>query len=164
MTETNPQHGPRIEMWTRDLAPYGATNVQETVWERLQQLKEEGAITDISINAWGGRIDAAAMAAIEGCVPPAREVVDTFTTWASEREYSLQPAFETREVGLLVSEETREVIVPPIICLAVYDADELHAVFPYSDGEAVHSVGDGLDLLEADDDRFTAGKPEIAAE
>lgn len=145
MTDANPQQGPRIELWVRDCAPSGATNVQDTDCGRLQQIKDEGKITDVPMNVWGGRIDAEAADTMEGGVSPAREAVDTFETWASEHGYSLQPAFETRAIGSLVTDETREVIVPPIICLAVYDGNDLQAVFPYSDGEAVHTVSECLD-------------------
>lgn len=164
LTETTAEQGPRIEVWARGLAPYGATNVRERVCDRLRQLKDEGKITDISMATWGERIDAAPVDAREAFVSPAQEAVTEFETWALEHSYSLQPAFETREIGLPVTGQRREVVVPPVVCLAVYDDSELQAVFPYSDGETVYTVSNCLDLLEADDTRFTADNSEITSE
>lgn len=146
----------------RDHAPYGALPVQETVYERLEHLQEEGTIAGVTTAAWGGLIETVPIAATEGFVPPARARVDEFETWAARHGVTLKPAFETREIGLLTADETREAIVPPVVCLAVYQGDELKRVFPHADGEAVHTVHDGLDRLETDADQFTTDEPELA--
>ncbi|WP_425433276.1 HTH domain-containing protein [Haloarcula nitratireducens] len=44
-----------------------------------------------------------------------------------------------------------------MLCLAVYEHDELGTVFPYTDGECTYTVGDGLSRLETEPEDLTAG-------
>lgn len=48
----------------------------------------------------------------------------------------------------MLDDGTREVWVVPLLTLAVYEEDELEAVYPHADGDRVRTVDDGLATLE----------------
>ncbi len=37
----------------------------------------------------------------------------------------------------------------PLLCLAVYEAETIRAVYPHVNGEDVHTIHDGVDALES---------------
>ena len=47
--------------------------------------------------------------------------------------------------------DPKEVVDLPIVCLAVYEDDDLRTVLPCADGDDIYTVGDGLDALEGPD-------------
>jgi hypothetical protein len=53
-------------------------------------------------------------------------------------------------------DQVDEVVVFPIVSLALYDATQLQAVFPCSDVEHVYTVGDALDAFERGDEAWLA--------
>lgn len=73
------------------------------------------------------------------------EVVTEFERWAADRDCTLRPAFERRSAR--VPEETR--LMLPLLCLAVYEAEAIRAVYPHVNGEDVHTIHDGVDALES---------------
>ncbi|QLD87653.1 hypothetical protein HWV07_00820 [Natronomonas salina] len=84
---------------------------------------------------------------------PHREVVEEFERfdeWADRRGVSVRPPFETRTRTSMVEEGGVDVLVTPVLCLAVYREERLVSVFPHSDGETTYSVERALDRLEAD--------------
>lgn len=84
---------------------------------------------------------------------PHREVVEEFERfdeWAARRGVSVRPPFETRTRTSMVEDGGVDVLVTPVLCLAVYREERLVSVFPHSDGETTYSVERALDRLEAD--------------
>lgn len=85
---------------------------------------------------------------------PHREVLDEFgrfEEWARRRGVSIRPPFETRTRTSIVEDDDVEVLVTPVLCLAVYRDERLVAVFPHSDGEVTYTVEDALDRIEAEE-------------
>ncbi|MEF8814800.1 MAG: HTH domain-containing protein [Halovenus sp.] len=58
-----------------------------------------------------------------------------------------------------MSEETCEVVVFPLTCLAVYGDGKLRAVFPCSSEERTWTVDDCLDWIEVTRDRRSPDSP-----
>lgn len=114
--------------------------------ERAQALEESGLVDDVVVRSWPDtvRLDD------DG---PHREVVEEFQRfeeWADGRGVTVRPPFETRTRASMVEEEGVDVLVTPVLCLAVYREERLVSVFPHSDGETTYSVERVLDRLEAD--------------
>lgn len=119
--------------------------VEERI-ERAQALEESGLVDDVVVRSWPDtvRLDD------DG---PHREVVEEFQRfeeWADGRGVTVRPPFETRTRASMVEEEGVDVLVTPVLCLAVYREERLVSVFPHSDGETTYSVERALDRLEAD--------------
>ncbi len=136
----------RAVLRLRTLAPYGINGTQETVIDRLKGLVESGSLSDLDVDAWG-----ASVRTTENDVTAVRETVSEFVEWADRNGCSLTPAFEWREDNSFLDEEHGQgsVVVLPLLCLAVYDGETLKAVYPHRDGEAVCTIHDGIEALEA---------------
>lgn len=134
----------RAKLFLRSAAIGSIDDIQERMYERLERLATDDIIDSVECEIWGRDIPADPDAKT-----PVRETYDEFVKWADEHECSLAPAFSIRKVGTMVSEETRNVISMPMVCLAVYEGDEVQAVFPCLDDDEVYTVQDGLAELEA---------------
>lgn len=115
--------------------------------ERLHQLVAAGMLTHIDIAVWGPSI--AANPAHPTDPSPRRETYLEFDQWARNHEYTLTPAFYRRTAGSLVDDVHSEVIMCPLICLGIYEGQTVQTVYPYSDGETVYTIHDGLTELES---------------
>lgn len=114
----------------------------------LERLEADGVIDDFTVGAWPAevRLDDPA---------PHSEVVDMFEqfeAWAAQWDVSICPPFAVETRVSEITDETREVLITPIQCLAVYVNDVLLEVFPHStdptgDGDT-YTVREALDLLE----------------
>ena len=141
-------------LYVRDHTPASTYDRQRAVCERLRRLRERGVLDAVAVESWGNRVLAADN---DDDDPPdiddeARAVRDTYRAieeWAAERGYTLAPAFETRTVGSLVSNERRDVTVLPAMCLVVFDDGSIRDVSPCSTGSGVRTVEDGLAALES---------------
>lgn len=127
--------------------PDDISEVQNDLIGRLQQLVADGLLTHIDIAVWGPAIEA---------TPPdptdpssAREMFLEFDHWARSHGYTLAPAFYRRTAGSLVDEYHPEIIMCPLICLGIYKGETVDAVYPYSDGDRVYTIHDGIKELES---------------
>ena len=80
-----------------------------------------------------------------------REVVDDFgrfREWADRREVTVEPPFEVRTRSSIVEEDGVDVLVTPVLCLAVYRDERLVGVYPHSDGEETYPVERALERLQ----------------
>ena len=80
-----------------------------------------------------------------------REVVDDFgrfREWADRREVTVEPPFEVRTRSSIVEEDGVDVLVTPVLCLAVYRDERLVGVYPHSDGEETYTVERALERLQ----------------
>lgn len=139
-----PKRRRRVELFIRSSAP-ATRDCQISAVERLRKLNDSERIENIEVRQWETRIP------INDKPTETQEVYAAFSEWAREYGVNLHPAFNTRECHSLVTNKTHTALELPVLCLAVSEGDRLHAVFPYTSEERTHTVGDGFDLLEADD-------------
>lgn len=139
----------RAELFVRSAAPSGVADLQRRLCDRLERLVDDGVLESIECEIWGRSIPA------EGdSKTSVREKYDEFVEWAVSHDRSLAPAFSVRETGTLASEETHRVVSVPMLCLAVYERDDLQAVYPCLDDEEVYTVEDGIRALEGKEEPF----------
>ncbi len=140
-------------VYLRSLAPSVIDETRDHL-SRLESLVEEGSLLGYEVELWGDAISC------DPTYPAGRELCETverFERWAEDRGCSLEPGFSRGEICSLVSEETHDVIRPPMVCLAVYEGETLAAVYPHRDG-STRTVADGL----ADLERRNASDPIVA--
>lgn len=143
---------PRVELRVREPTPADVYDRQAAVYERLRQLREAGKVSDVSVEVWGRRVrvgDDADAAEIDDGAQSIRDTYRAFEEWAARSGHALTPAFDTRECGTIASNGKCEVIVFPVMCLAIYDGEAVQAVFPCSTGDDVRTVEDGLAAIES---------------
>jgi hypothetical protein len=148
MTTGHAPTGPRVELRVRSHTSGGAHEQHRELIRRLHHLEEAGAIESVTVEAWGTSVEIP----VDGVQDePANDVLEQyaeFEAWAEQNGHTLEPAFRTRTASSLLSEESWEEMIFPMFCLAVYDGDDLKAVFPCADAEGVQTVEDCLTQLE----------------
>lgn len=136
----------RVELYLRG-DTYGTYERQKAVLDRVKGLETEGVVADANVDTSWQRIRTPELDSRD----PAIETYEEFGEWAAENGYSLEPAFERRQRSYLGTDTVHDVVVFPVTCLAVYEGNDLVAVFPCSDesGEIHFTVQDCLDAFEA---------------
>lgn len=147
----------RAVLRVRTLGPSGLNPPQIEVIDRLETLSEgeDGPIDEFDVDVWGASMgitqsDARALGNIH-------ERITEFEQWADEHGCTLGPAFKRRGTTSAAatepeteSNDTREEgIIPPLLCLAVYDGETIAAVYPHGDGGEVATIHDGVEALES---------------
>lgn len=132
------------ELWLRR-DTYGTYDVQQSVRDRVHELESRGVLGDSTVSGWGTE----QLTYETDCRSAVLAVLEAFETWAERNDVSLEPAFERRELSPLLSSESYEVAVFPVVCLVLYEGNDLRGVFPVHDDDEVHTVEDCLDALEA---------------
>lgn len=117
---------PRVVVWTRARSPPPGDARRETI-ATLRELDAADVLADVTVHTWGRSVPASPPETDES---PVRDRVERFQAWAARTDHSLEPAFRYRERTTLVSAHAEAVIRLPMLCLAVYDRDDLVAVFP----------------------------------
>jgi hypothetical protein len=84
----------------------------------------------------------------------AMEAYEEFEAWAEANEFSLEPGFQQRTRSFIGMDDVEEVVVFPVVALALYDADDLRAVFPCTDGDRTHTVESALAAFERGDEEW----------
>lgn len=115
--------------------------------ERLREFDRTGVIDELRVEAWPDEVP------LEGG-PDHSDVVqrfEAFRAWADRLGASIRPAFTVRERTTLVADETRAVLVLPVVCLSIHVDGELASVVPHAEGETTYAVEDALADLEAVD-------------
>ena len=74
---------------------------------------------------------------------------EEFREWARNNDAQLEPAFRRRVRSYVGQTEATEVVVFPVVCLALYSGDELLTVCPSTVGGEHVTVHDCLDALNA---------------
>jgi hypothetical protein len=139
----------RIEAYLRR-DTYGTFDAQRRVLDRLGDLEGGGVLGAVGTDRWHAR-QTMEYDHREGALATYEEFLD----WARHNAADLEPAFERRIRTLIGGTEAREVVVFPVICLAVYRTDRLRAVFPSSVDGTHFTVHDCLDAFESGNvDRF----------
>lgn len=136
-----------VELYVRSLSPQGAADRQETVIDRLAALEEQGAIEAFSLIVWGPRFAPGSAAARTTTGRELGRRIDAFERWVAAAKKPDELAFECREVHSLVTDEKREEVVLPVLCLAVYQGETLRCVSPWRATRTTHSIDDCLDAI-----------------
>lgn len=133
------------ELWLRQ-DTYGTYEAQQEVLDQMERLEETGVLDTSTVTGWGKEV-----LTVEASVrSEALVALESFEDWAEEAGVSLEPGFERRTESPLLSTGTYEVAVFPVVCLALYEGNDVCGVFPCTDGEDVHTVKDALDTLAVD--------------
>ncbi|WP_251344237.1 HTH domain-containing protein [Haloplanus halophilus] len=150
---TDEQSTPRVELRLRDPTHSSVDERQRRVYERLAKLHRAGEIADVSVEVWGKQVRARTPRnpTDDALVEPARAAFEEFEAWAKRNDSRLEPAFSTHTYGSIVGDEPTEVIRFPVVCLAVYDGDDLLSVVPRSTDGGVRTVDDCLATLRSRD-------------
>jgi len=141
--ETTPPEREAV-LYMRSVAPSGINHVQEETIERLEHLRDDNGLDAVDDEIWGHSIPA------DDSKVAVKKAYDEFEEWADEHGYTLAPAFHVRETGTIVSERSHTVISVPLLCLGIYNASEVEAVFPCTDEERTYTIEDGLRALEVE--------------
>lgn len=143
----------RVELFVRSSVPSVARERQAAAIERLYALDD--SIDAVGVRSWEKRIPIDA----HGDRRETHHVYETLLDWACEHGVELRPFFETRECYSSITGESHTALVLPVMCLAVYEDDRLHGVYPHADADRTYAVGDALDALESDEGRPSAPPP-----
>jgi hypothetical protein len=143
---------PRVELRVRDPTNTNVGDQLRTIYERLARLREDSKIAGVDAEIWGKQVRARTPAnpTDDPIVGPARTKYEEFESWANRTGHDLEPAFSTHTLGSLVDDERETVVRFPVICLAVYDDDDLLAVAPCTTDDGVRTVDDCLNALRSD--------------
>ena len=133
------------ELWLRQ-DTYGTYEAQHDVLDRMRRLEEAGVLDESTVAGWGKQV-----LTFEADVrSETLTVLDSFERWAEEAGVSLEPAFDRRVESPMLSSETHEVAVFPVVCFALYEGNDVRAVFPCTTEEGTYTVEDALDTLALD--------------
>lgn len=151
--------GRSIELFVRSLEPAAAPGPDHA--GRVRALAAAGRVADANVTVWGTEVGLSTTAVR---TPRGKCILDRVAelrAWADERDVTVVPFFESREVTSSVTGEAYTALRLPVSCLAEYDGGELVHVAPYTDGTAVCSVDDRLRRLEGSGD--PAGESDAGA-
>jgi len=141
--------GRRVGLYLCAEPQFGVENQKQAVIDRLNELEREGKIAGYETYIWGREIRPTGP--LEG-TDYHRSVLESlreFEEWLRANGTPVDRLFKRREVDSDIVDETYTVISLPMMCLAVYDDDELSGVYPYCDREGSYTVRDCLSELEA---------------
>ncbi|MDG5759354.1 hypothetical protein QA600_08365 [Natronococcus sp. A-GB1] len=96
--------------------------------ESLRACEEEGTIDELLVRSWPKEVGLSENSPYQEVL----ETYDRFEQWADRRNVSIRPPFRIRTTTSQVTDERREVLVTPLLCLECYADDELVAVYPHS--------------------------------
>ena len=136
----------RAELYLRG-DTYGTYDAQQDVLGRVGRLEADDVIAASTVADEWQRIRTMNEDRRDGALTTYRE----FAEWARHNGYSLEPAFEQRTRSYVGLNRVDDVVVFPMVSLAIYEGEELQAVFPCSDEERNYRVQDCLDAIERGD-------------
>lgn len=138
---------PRVELWVRETTPYGVADRVRSIHERFRDLERRGSVADVDLDVWG-RVVAVSGDAVGDVSDALNAKVKEFRAWAEHAGCTLEPAFSVRRRDAAPGHGSDAVLVLPVVCAALYDGDDLLAVFPHTDDGDVRPVSDCLERLE----------------
>lgn len=141
----------RAELYLRG-DTYGTFDAQQQVLNRVKRLEANGVFSESMVAGEWQRIRTMA----EDKRSEAIQTYEEFGDWAGQNGHSLEPAFERRTRSYVGMERVDDVVVFPVVSLAIYDDDDLEGVFPCSDAERTYTVGDALEAFERGDENWLA--------
>jgi hypothetical protein len=135
----------RAELFLRDSVPIAATTEQSRILGRLQALAAAGVVAALSVQRWPHRVTV-------GDTQARREfaLCREFEAWADAHGVRLAPAFERHDCHNSFTDSHYRTAVLPVVCLALYDDDDLVALYPHTCETGIRTVLDGISMLEAE--------------
>ena len=142
--QSNREGERRAALFVRNELPPPAREQARAVQRRLDDLATRGILDAVDVEFWEKRVP------IADCAPAVRDTYLAFEAWATDAGARLTPFFQTRECYTRDGAETCDWLVVPTMCLAVYEAGDLAAVYPHARGDETAAVRDGLDAIGAE--------------
>lgn len=136
----------RAELYLRG-DTYGTFEAQQEILKRVRELESGERLADVDVEWAWERIRTIDEDHRDGAIETYREFAD----WAERNGYDLGPAYEQRTRGYVGLDRVDDVVVFPVVSLAVYEGTDLQAVFPCTDGAVTYRVQDFLDAIERGD-------------
>lgn len=122
---------------------------QRRVVDRLNRLEEAGEIDRYRVQVWGPAAPVAGSLSEIRFHRAATGTVGRFEEWADERDAETGLPFEHEEVVCEFTDEHHQVVRLPVVCLAVYEGEELVGVYPHVEEGEQRQVEDLLAELGA---------------
>ncbi len=125
----------------------------------LREAERDGQIDALLMRSWPDRIS------LSPDVPAgeALEAFERFTEWAYREGVDIEPAFAVQTRESTITGESREVLVTPLCCLAVYVGNTLVSVYPHVDDGEPHGVTEAVAALRTGEFRERAATLPVAA-
>ena len=143
----------RATVFVHSLAPVSSKESQDRLVDDLGTLDEQGVLSDVDLLVWGSSICTGSPLTTVGNGERILDAIGSFYDLSADSEISIAPFFSLSEVETEYSEESFRRIVPPCRAVALYDGEELVAVFPCLVDGTTHTPEDLLAYLT---DRATA--------
>lgn len=158
LLETDPGTATRLKLYVRGSAP-GADDRLDATIDRLERLDAARMIDEIAVHTWDRRV----RSDVSDGSPRVRSYVSDrvaeFEAWADRNGMTLRPSLDHRLLASAFTGDAQEVIVLPVMCLAVYADGVLCMVAPCSDGDTAYTVDDCLSILEVESDLDSMSPP-----
>lgn len=151
MSDSTCPGGCRVELFVRSDLPTPSEKRRNAIETRLQKLSRQGFIEQFETTEWEKRVP------VDGCGDRVeRNRYNEFATWARSAGVYLSPFFDTRECYSSKTGEKETQLVMPVICLAVYEGEELVRVAPFAAGPRAESVEECIAELATETDALPA--------
>lgn len=111
--------------------------------EAVRDLAREGTVDEWEVRTWPKEVVLSAVT--EGSL--AVERFRTFRRWAEQWAVRIEPPFSVETRTSEFTGESRDVLVTPAFCLAVYANGRLREVFPHHSKGTTHTVEDAVETL-----------------
>ena len=133
-----PKYG--VTLYVRTPAPMATKERQASVLGRLDALRAAEVLDDVTVTYW------VRQATNDDAVMPS---VGALEEWAEANDVTLAPAFDRHDRSNWYTGHDDVVVSLPVICLAVFEDEDIVSVYPHRGRNGNLSVSDGLDRLEA---------------
>ena len=145
--------GPETELtadvYLRSLSPpAGVHDGQTARIERLSELAAAGRLGDVRVSVWGDRVCLCETCAGTGAGRAALDRVAEFERWADDLDAAVSLPFDRHTIRSSYTDSTQEVLVPPVMLLALYDRESVVGVFPHAAGGREAPVEDAIAAIE----------------
>lgn len=104
--------------------------------ETLRTCEREGRIETLLVRSWPAQLPCSG----ETTDREGLEAFERFGDWADRAGVSIEPPFDVRTRSSAITGESREIVVTPLLCLALYDGNTLVGVYPHDDGGRTRDV------------------------
>lgn len=138
------------DVYLRSLSPPAGVHEGQTARiERLSTLSAAGRLGEVRVSVWGDRICLCETCTGTGAGRAALDRVEEFERWAEEADPAVTLPFERRVVRSRYTDSEQEVLVPPVMLLALYGGESLVGVFPHTAAGGQVPVEDAIAAIEA---------------
>jgi len=139
----------RVKVFVRADPELGCERQKQAVVDQLETLDANGEIASYEVDIWAKAIRT--RGPLEGTAYYQRvfDHIEAFQQWADDESVQLNSAFNIESVDCEITGETYRVLSLPSICIAVYEDDDLCAVYPHSTDETVQTASSCLKELDA---------------